>query len=150
MTINMGLIDMGTILCVFCAIPMIEKTVFGKTVYRCPKCGRQVKAEDIVQFPDTSSKTVSIVSPADGATISEQPIIVTVETSELVTASQTQIAAATDFGTPAFDSGMVTGSQVIEVTDTLAAGTWYIRASVTWADDGSVSGWSETVGVTVE
>lgn len=34
-------------LCIFCAVPLEKKMVFGKEVYQCPKCKRKVKPEDL-------------------------------------------------------------------------------------------------------
>lgn len=45
-----------TYLCFFCALPLIEKTVFGKTVYECPKCKRRVKPEDLIADPAIPAK----------------------------------------------------------------------------------------------
>ena len=35
-------------LCIFCAVEMVLKTVFGKAVYECPVCKRRVSVENIV------------------------------------------------------------------------------------------------------
>jgi tRNA(Ile2) C34 agmatinyltransferase TiaS len=47
------------ILCIFCAVEMTEKTVFGKDVYDCPKCGRRVAAADIIELPEAEPATTT-------------------------------------------------------------------------------------------
>lgn len=38
----------GNPLCIFCAVEMTLRTIFGKQVYECPRCKRRVPVEDIV------------------------------------------------------------------------------------------------------
>ena len=35
-------------LCIFCAVEMVLKTIFGKKVYECPHCKRRVPVKDIL------------------------------------------------------------------------------------------------------
>lgn len=43
-------------LCVFCAVEMVLKTVFGKQIYECPKCKRRVPVADIVNIEEAPNE----------------------------------------------------------------------------------------------
>lgn len=46
---------MQSVLCVFCAVEMVLKIVFGKQVWECPKCKRRVPVKDIVTIEEETA-----------------------------------------------------------------------------------------------
>lgn len=45
--------------CLWCAVPMTPKTIFGKNVHECPKCKHRVHEEKRPLEPDEPSASVS-------------------------------------------------------------------------------------------